>query len=107
MQTLDGSNHAVLQWTANSESDLSAYQVYQYSPDPTRDNAYALVATVPATQTSWPLPYAPAPTTTYVKLCALDQSGNRSAESAALEVTLQKAPAGTEPPSLDPGAKLH
>lgn len=94
-----------VQWTANSESDLSGYQIYLYSPDPTRDNAYVLAATVPAAQTSWKLPAAGEATTSWVKLCAVDQSGNRSAESAALQVTLQPAAGGVEIPAESPGLR--
>ena len=102
VQTLD-----TVQWTPNSESDLNGYQVYLYSPDPTRDNAYVLAAVVPASETSWTLPPVDETTTSWVKLCALDTSGNRSAESTALQVTMQPVPAGVEPPSETPGIKLH
>jgi hypothetical protein len=97
----------VLQWTPNSEADLNGYQIYLYSPDPTRDNAYVLTATVPAGQTSWTLPPVDETTTSWVKLCALDQSGNRSAESSALQVTMLPVPAGVEPGADDPGYKRH
>jgi hypothetical protein len=96
-----------VQWTANSESDLDGYQIYLYSPDPNRDNAYVLAATVPAGQTSWTLPSVDETTTSWVKLCAVDQTGNRSAESAALQVTMQPVPAGVEPTADDPGMKRH
>lgn len=107
VQTVDASNQSVVQWTPNSESDLNGYQVYLYSPDPTRDNAYVLTATVPAGQSSWTLPTVDETTTSWVKLCAVDQSGNRSAESSALQVTLQPVPAGIEPTANDPGMKRH
>ena len=100
VQSLD-----TVQWTANSESDLNGYQIYLYSPDPTRDNAYVLAATVPAGVTSWTLPPVDETTTSWVKLCALDLSGNRSAESSALQVTMQPVPAGVEPPAEIPGIK--
>jgi hypothetical protein len=96
---------STVEWSANSESDLGSYQVYLYSPDPTRDNAYVLAATLPAGETSWTLPPADETTTSWVKLCAIDRTGNRSAESSALQVTLQPVPAGIEPSADDPGAK--
>ena len=104
---VDASNQRIVEWSANSESDLNGYQVYQYSPDPTRDNAYVLVATLAANQTSWPLPTVGAATTSWIKLRALDASGNRSAESAALQVQLLPVPAGGDPPSGDPQPHLH
>ena len=60
-QDLNISNVRVLEWTANSEPDLAGYQIYQYSPDPSRDNAYVLVATVSAGTTEWTLPVTDAP----------------------------------------------
>ena len=85
-QDLNISNVRVLEWTANSEPDLAGYQIYQYSPDPSRDNAYVLVATVSAGTTEWTLPVTDAPEITWIRMRALDQSGNRSAESAAANV---------------------
>jgi len=106
-EAVDASNQHVVQWTANSESDLGGYQVYQYSPDPGRDNAYELVATLSAAQTTWTLPTSSSATTSWIKLRALDQSGNRSAESSALQVTLFPAPTGIDPPSGDPQPEHH
>lgn len=106
VQTVDASNQSIVQWTPNSEADLGGYQVYLYSPDPTRDNAYVLAATLAAGQTSWDLPDADGSTTSWVKLCALDRTGNRSAESAALQVTLP-LPFGIEPGDDVPGARRH
>lgn len=107
VQVVDASNQSIVQWTPNSESDLAGYQVYLYSPDPSRDNAYVLAATLAADQASWTLPTVDETTTSWVKLCALDQTGNRSAESSALQVTLQPVPAGIEPPADEPGVKRH
>ena len=106
-QTVDASHQSIVQWTPNSEADLDGYQVYLYSPDPTRDNAYVLAATLTASETSWDLPTVDETTTSWVKLCALDKTGNRSAESAALQVTLQPVPAGIEPGDDNPGARRH
>jgi hypothetical protein len=99
--------NSTIQWTANSESDLDGYQIYQYSPDPDRDNAYVLEATLPASQTTWALPNADSPTTSWIKLRALDRTGNRSAESTALQVSLVPVPAGTEPADDLPRTKRH
>ncbi|MEO5618568.1 MAG: hypothetical protein ABIS67_12410 [Candidatus Eisenbacteria bacterium] len=87
-QDLNSSNIRVLEWSANSEPDLAGYQIYQYSPDPTRDNAYVLVATLSAGTTEWPLPVVDVAEITWIRLRALDQSGNRSAQSIAAQVML-------------------
>ena len=55
-QSLDSVSDPVLQWDANAEADLGGYQIYMYSPDPSRDNAYVLAATVNASTTSWKFP---------------------------------------------------
>jgi hypothetical protein len=101
VQTLNASNQRIVQWTANSESDLGGYQVYQYLPDPARDNAYDLVATLPASQTNWALPVVDHPTTGWVRLRAVDQAGNRSAVSAKLQVVLLPTLPGAEAPPED------
>lgn len=106
-QGVDATSHAIIVWTPNSEADLGAYQIYQYLPDPSRDNAYVLVATLSAGQTSWRLPAVDSPEPSWVRLRALDQSGNRSAESAAFAVTLMPTPTGTEPPSPEPAPRMH
>ncbi len=95
---LNASNVRVLEWAPNPEADLAGYQVYQYSPDPGRDNAYVLVATVSAGTTEWALPVTESMQVTWVRLRALDASGNRSAESAAAQVTLLPGSPGSDPP---------
>ena len=106
-QSMDVSGDAVLEWNPNSESDLGGYQIYQYSPDPARDNAYVLVATVDAATLSWKLPNVDEPVTTWVRMRALDSTGNRSAESATVEVRLNPRPAGMDGPSDNPQPIRH
>lgn len=101
-QELNTSLVRVLEWTANSEPDLAGYQIYQYSPDPSRDNAYVLVATVSATTTEWALPIVDDSEITWMRLRALDQSGNRSAESVAAQVILLPESPGQDTPLDDP-----
>ncbi len=105
--TLDNGGARALSWTPNAEADLGSYQVYQYSPSPSRDNAYVLVATVGASTTQWKLPQVDTDVTTYFKLCAVDQTGNRSAQSTALAVQL--LPSGLAPgePTNDPLPRRH
>ena len=100
-QDLNVSNVRVLEWSANSEPDLAGYQIYQYSPDPSRDNAFVLVATVAAGTNEWPLPVVDDVQITWIRMRALDQSGNRSAESAAAQVMLLPSSPGSETPVDD------
>lgn len=101
-QAVNASNVRILTWNQNSESDLGSYQIYQYSPDPTRENAYVLVATLNAASNEWPLPTNMGVVITWVRLRALDQSGNRSAESAPIQVAYLPTSAGSELPADNP-----
>ena len=101
-QSLDSVSDPVLQWDANAEADLGGYQIYMYSPDPSRDNAYVLAATVDASTTSWKLPVVDQSVETWVRMRALDGTGNRSAESASIHVVLNPRPGGIDAPSDDP-----
>lgn len=96
-----------LNWAPNAEPDLGSYQVYQYSPSPTRDNAYVLVATVGVGTTQWDLPQVGSEVSTYFKISAVDQTGNRSAQSAPLAVVLLPHDLGPGAPSDDPGLRRH
>lgn len=104
---LDTNGARALSWAPNGEPDLGSYQVYQYSPSPTRDNAYVLVGTVGSATCTWTLPTVGADTPTYFKLSAVDQNGNRSAQSAPLAVLLLPSGMGPEPPSNDPSMRRH
>jgi hypothetical protein len=90
-----------LEWNANAEPDLSAYQIYQYSPDPSRDNAYELVATVGAGSTEWTVPPASESGLVWFRMRAVDATGNRSAVSAAAPVMVFVGSSGPESPGED------
>jgi len=83
---LDGSGKRVLEWSANSEADLATYQVYQSSSG--AGNGYALVGTIPAGTTEWSLPAVSGVVPAWFKVSAVDLTGNTSAQSSALSVTL-------------------
>ena len=93
---LDGTGKRVLDWTANSEADLASYQVYQSSAGPS--NGFALVASLPSGTTEWQLPDVSGAVNAWFKVAAVDHSGNQSAQSAALNVTLlPEGMSGEEP----------
>lgn len=104
---LDGNGARALSWTPNAEPDLGSYQVYQYSPSPIRDNAYVLVATVASGTTQWKLPDAASDVSTFFKVSAVDQTGNRSAQSAPLAVQLLPHDLAPGEPVGDPQLKRH
>lgn len=77
-----------LTWSPSSAPDVAMYQVYQYSPDPSRDSAYLLIGSTSAS--SLTLPRMNDAQDSYYKVRAVDQAGNSSAYSAA---TLMHVPA--------------
>jgi hypothetical protein len=76
-----------LEWTASSAADVARYQVFTYSPDPSRDNAYVLVG---ESTTSNFLADAPSSAANVIfRVKAVDASGNHSPFSSALNVPMQ------------------
>jgi PKD repeat protein len=76
-----------LSWAANSEGDIDGYHVY-YSTSPFSDPANATQATVsPSSGTSYELTGLTKDTTYYVRITAVDTSGNESAVSAEVSAT--------------------
>jgi hypothetical protein len=76
-------------WDASAAPDVTKYQVYEYSPDPSRDNAYVMLGECSAADTYYPLSAVGAETHTFYRVRAVDGAGNRSAFSGALEATLR------------------
>ena len=72
-----------LSWTASSDAGVVKYEVYQYQPDPSRDNAYVMIGE--STTASFQLIPVNTDSDTYFRVCAVDQAGNRSALSSELD----------------------
>jgi hypothetical protein len=84
---------AMLSWTPSSSANATSYQVYMYSPDPGRENAYVLVGETDAATTN----YAPAATslgTSYYRLRTTSTTGAQSAWSPTVALSLT---VGTDP----------
>ena len=75
-----------LTWAPSAAADVAKYQVYQYQPDPSRDNAYVMIGET--TTSSLNLGRTAVETDTYFRVRAVDQSGNRSAFSVETSVHL-------------------
>jgi len=75
-----------LTWAASAAADVARYQVYQYQPDPSRDNAYVMLGET--TTSSFNLGRTADATDTYFRVRAVDQAGNRSAFSSETSVHL-------------------
>ncbi|MBI1796753.1 MAG: hypothetical protein HYR74_06855 [Candidatus Eisenbacteria bacterium] len=86
----DEMGRPLLAWDASSAPDVASYDVYLYSPDPSRDNAYLLVST--DANNNYLLPSVSTVTTETFRVRSVDGSGNKSAFSAAAIV--QVAPGG-------------
>ncbi len=74
----------VLDWDDNTEADLVGYRVYEYEPDPDRENAYVLVSGSNLVDTSSMTLSGVAGTTYIFRITAIDDSDNESAWSDAL-----------------------
>ncbi len=66
-----------LTWAPSTASDLAGYQVYQYQPDPSRDNAYVMIGQ--STTNSFRLTMTGSEV---FRVRAVDTSGNLSAYSS-------------------------
>jgi len=75
-----------LTWETSTAPDVDRYQVYEYQPDPSRDNAYVLVGET--TSSSWRIPGDDAGTETHYRVRAVDTTGNRSALSDVYDVSV-------------------
>jgi hypothetical protein len=69
-----------LTWAASSAADLAGYEVYLYSPDPSRDNAYVRIGSPAEPRLHIPVPLSD--TDAVLRVRARDESGNLSAYSA-------------------------
>ena len=76
----------VLRFTPSSSPSVSGYEVYQYSPDPVRDNSYVLQVTLRGNIHEYELPAAPDQTLEYWRVVAVADNGGRSPESGTLTV---------------------
>ena len=80
-------------WSPSAAPDVAKYQVYVYSPDPSREDSYVLRMEIEGKSTQYDLNAVSSPTTQFFRVRAVDGSGNLSGLSPALSV-------GLEPPSL-------
>jgi hypothetical protein len=105
--TTSGTNR--LSWTASTDPDVVAYQVYQYMPDPTRDNSYVMIGE--SVDNEYMLDRNPEPVDTFFKVRCVDRVGNLSSFSPAFAAHLPAIFIGggapNNPPDGDPHYKLN
>jgi len=100
--SVDGSGVSKLNWGASAAADLADYQVYMYSPDPTRDNSYVMVWTTDGTESYFTLDQTAQTETRFYRVVAVDHAGNKSGFSSALSVELSPLPRVGDPVSGEP-----
>jgi hypothetical protein len=77
-----------LSWQASASANVATYEVYQYSPDPTREDAYVLVGLTDVGTTQYALPSVSGPQTLYYRLRAVSTAGVRSPWSATANINV-------------------
>jgi fibronectin type 3 domain-containing protein len=83
----DGSS-AILRWARNTEADLAGYNVYRYEPNPANQNSYIVVNSQPMATNSYSADGLTPGVTYYYRTTAVDMSGNESAYSQVMAVTI-------------------
>ena len=78
-----------LVWNGATAADIAGYQIYRYDPDPFRDAAYSEFGEVDAATTEFEMPYVTEDTTFYVRVRAVDRSGNAGPFTAVLTVEVK------------------
>jgi hypothetical protein len=68
----------VLTWSPSPSPDVARYEVYEYCPDPTRDNSYCVVFASDGLVTRWVVPPVSTNTVKWYRVRALDEKGNAS-----------------------------
>ncbi|MDI6808359.1 MAG: fibronectin type III domain-containing protein [Candidatus Eisenbacteria bacterium] len=91
-------------WAPNSESDVVGYNVYWYDPAPETDETYIKLNTTPVTVTNFTEPGILSGVTYYVRVSAVDRSGNESRLSRPIVASPYPAPGdpGDSPDVDDP-----
>jgi hypothetical protein len=87
-----------LVWNASTSANVAGYEVYQYSPDPSRENAYLMIGRTDAATTSLSLPGVSEPVSLTYRLRSVSGSGIRSewSEIATILVVPQAIGSDTE-----------
>jgi predicted phage tail protein len=79
---------AELIWQNNTEADLAGYNIYEYNPNPDLEKSYQLLNSNLIASTAYRVDGLTPGMTYYFKITAVDRSGNESAYSGALPVTV-------------------
>lgn len=101
---LDNGGDLLLTWDASSDADVAGYDVYRYSPDPSRENAYVKINSALVTDTSYLVTDATT-TDAYYRVKAIDRSSNVSSSSTAVDGAAGEATIGGGNDPSEPGLR--
>ena len=99
-----------LVWTPSAAPDVVGYEVYQYLPDPSRDNSFVMIGE--SSENSLILTPNQEDVVAYFRVKAVDSSGNRSAASVTFtanlsEIAMGGGGAGAVNPGVDPRGRIE
>lgn len=98
----DRAGALVLAWNASADADVAGYNVYRYSPDPARENAYVKINGALVTGTEFVVTDAGSDASWY-RIKAVDTSANTSAASGAIQGAATGAPGTIDNLPAEPG----
>jgi hypothetical protein len=101
---LDDGGGLLLTWDASSDADVAGYNVYRYSPDPSRENAYVQINGALVTTTSYEVSDA-TPDGSYYRVKAIDRSSNVSSSSSTVDGASGTPASGGTDVTGDPGIR--
>ena len=104
---VSGSGLWYLNWNASSSPSVATYEIWVYSPDPSRTTSYVLSATVPSSSTSWALPIVGYTQTAWYRVRSVNTGGVTSSWTSPLSVTLLPPPTAGNGSDTGPGASKH
>ena len=94
--TYDAQGQPIITWAPSASGNVKGYEVYLYSPSPDRASAYVLMDDPNSVDTQFLLPPNAAGTDLIFRVQAINQSGARSALSAAVIEVANSHPDGGE-----------
>lgn len=88
----------MLTWQPSTSANVVGYEVHQYLPDPTREDAYVLVGQTDAITTEFSLPFSYEVQTFYYRVKAVSNAGLKSGWSATAAIPIGPTNSGSDEP---------
>lgn len=90
--------YGMLTWQPSTSANVVGYEVYQYLPDPTREDAYVLVGQTDAVTTEFSLPFYYEVQTFYYRVKAISTAGLKSGWSVTAAIPVGPTNSGSDEP---------